>query len=158
MREIGWAAFGEIVKNLAARIQARYRPAAVVGIARGGVFVGGALSTALGAEFYPIRIERRRRDMGVLPHAVVELPHLAGKRVLVVDDLASTGATLARARAVSKKAGAGEVKTAVLVARSGARPDFSVFETEDVILFAWDYDVAGGGGSGGAVDPGEVGV
>ncbi|MFO0582606.1 MAG: phosphoribosyltransferase family protein [Anaeromyxobacter sp.] len=158
VREIGWAAFGEIVKNLAARIQAKYRPAAVVGIARGGVFVGGALSTALGAEFYPIRIERRRRDMGVLPHAVVELPDLGGKRVLVVDDLASTGATLARARAVSKKAGAGEVKTAVLVARSGARPDFSVFETEDVILFAWDYDVAGGGGSGGAVDPGEVGV
>jgi len=158
VREIGWAAFGEIVKTLAAKVSAKYKPQAVVGIARGGVFVGGALSTVLSAEFYPIRIERRRRDMGVLPHAIVELPDLAGKRVLVVDDLAGTGATLARARAVSKKAGAGEVKTAVLVARPGARPDFSVVETEELVLFAWDYDLAAGGGGGGSVDPGEVGV
>jgi hypothetical protein len=158
VRELGWAAFGEISRTFAAAIAQRFRPDVVVGIAKGGVFVGGALSAALGVEFYPIRIERRRRDAGTLPETIVELPDLSKKKVLVVDDVASSGATLARARAVARKAGAREVRTAVLVVRpDGARPDFSVFETEELVLFAWDYQLDGTGGSG-SVDPGEVGV
>jgi hypothetical protein len=156
MREIGWAAFGEIARALAARIAEEYRPAVVVGIAKGGVFVGGALAAALGVEFYPVRIMKRRRDSGGMPEAVQELPDLRGKKVLVVDDVASTGATLARGRALSRKAGAKDVRTAVLVGRRGARPDFMALETDELILFAWDYqlDTAGGGPE----DPGEVGV
>ncbi len=74
----------------------------------------------------------------------------------MVDDVASTGATLARTRALARKSGAREVKTAVLVVRpDGARPDFAAFETEELVLFAWDYELAGGGGP---EDPGEVGV
>ena len=121
-------------------------PAVVVGIAKGGVFVGGALAAALGADFYPVRIEKRRRDAGALPEPIQELPDLTGKRVLVVDDVASTGATLARARALARKAGAREVRTAVLVARPrGARPDFSAFATDELILFGWDYQLDRGG-------------
>ncbi len=160
VRELGWAAFGEVARALAAQIARRYRPAVVVGVAKGGVFVGGALAAALGADFYPVRIEKRRRDAGALPEPIQELPDLTGKRVLVVDDVASTGATLARARALSRKAGAREVRTAVLVARPrGARPDFSAFATDDLMLFGWDYQLdAAGGGGGGTEDPGEVGV
>jgi hypoxanthine phosphoribosyltransferase len=157
MRELSWAAFGDVARSLAADIARRFRPAAVVGIAKGGVFVGGALSAALGAEFYPVRIEKRRRDAGVLPTAIQELPSLVGKKVLVVDDVASTGATLARARALARKAGAKEVRTAVLVARPrGARPDFSAFATDELMLFAWDYHL--GADNTGPVDPGDVGV
>jgi len=157
LRELGWAAFGEVARALAVDIGRRYRPAVVVGIAKGGVFVGGALAAALGAEFYPVRIEKRRRDAGALPEPIQELPDLRGKKVLVVDDVASTGATLARARALSRKAGAKEVRTAVLVARPrGARPDFSAFATDDLMLFGWDYQLDEAGG--GPEDPGEVGV
>jgi hypothetical protein len=157
LRELGWAAFGEVARALAAEIARRYRPAVVVGIAKGGVFVGGALAAALGAEFYPVRIEKRRRDGGALPEPIQELPDLRGKKVLVVDDVASTGATLARARALSRKAGAKEVRTAVLVARPrGARPDFSAFATDDLMLFGWDYQLDAA--DGGPEDPGEVGV
>jgi hypoxanthine phosphoribosyltransferase len=121
------------------------------------VFVGGALAAALGSDFYPVRIEKRRRDAGVLPEPVQELPDLSGKRVLVVDDVASTGATLARARALARKAGAREVKTAVLVARPrGARPDFFAFATDELMLFGWDYHLDQA--SAGPDDPGEVGV
>jgi hypoxanthine phosphoribosyltransferase len=158
VREIGWAAFGDAARTLAARIAEKYRPDVVVGIAKGGVFVGGALSAALGTEFFPVRIERRRRDPMPLPQPLVELPDLSRKRVLVVDDVASSGATLARARALARKAGAKEVRTAVLIVRpDGARPDFCFLETSELVLFAWDYqlDEAGGAGSG---DPGEVGV
>lgn len=156
MRELGWAAFGEVARNLAARIAERYRPSVVVGIAKGGVFAGGALAAALGADFHPVRIEKRRRDSGQQAEAASELPSLKGRKVLVVDDVAATGATLARARALARKAGAKDVRTAVLVARPrGARPDFAAIETDELILFAWDYqlDLAGG-----PIDPGEVGV
>ncbi len=156
MRELGWAAFGEVVRVFAGRIALKYRPAVVVGIAKGGVFVGGAIAAVLGAEFYPVRIEKRRRDSTRIPEARAELPDLTGKKVLVVDDVASTGATLAKARALSRKAGAREVRTAVLVARPrGARPDFAAFQTDELILFGWDYQLDAGAEP---VDPGEVGV
>jgi hypothetical protein len=159
VREIGWAAFGEVARGLAATIGQKFRPDVVIGVAKGGVFVGGALAAALGVEFYPVRIERRRRDAAPLPEAIVELPDLAKKKALVVDDVAASGATLAKARALARKAGAREVRTAVLVVRpnGGARPDFSAFETDELVLFGWDYQLDGSGGSG-PVDPGEVGV
>ena len=157
MRELGWAAFGEVARSFAAQIAKKYRPAVVIGIAKGGVFVGGALAGALGADFYPVRIEKRRRDTGGLPEPIQDLPDLTGKRVLVVDDVAQTGATLAKARALARKSGAREVKTAVLVARPrGARPDFAAFATDELMLFGWDYELAGN--SSGSEDPGEIGV
>lgn len=155
MREIGWAAFGEVARALGARIAERFRPDVVVGIAKGGVFAGGALASVLGADFLSVRIERRRRDgAGTAP--IAELPDLTKKKVLVVDDVASTGATLAKARALARKAGAREVRTAVLVVRPhGARPDFAAVETDELILFGWDYQLDAGAGP---EDPGEVGV
>jgi hypothetical protein len=157
VREIGWAAFGDVARALAARIAEEFRPDVVVGIAKGGVFVGGALAAVMGADFQPVRIEKRRRDPGPLVQAASELPPLSGKRVLVVDDVASTGATLAKTRALARKSGAREVRTAVLVVRPrGARPDFFVFETEALVLFGWDYQLEHMGV--GPVDPGEVGV
>ena len=156
MREIGWAAFGEIARQFAARIAERFRPDSVIGIAKGGVFVGGALAAALSAEFYPVRIEKRRRDAQPLPEAASELPDLSGRRVLVVDDVSTTGQTIRKAKLLARKKGAKEVRTAVLVARrGGVRPDFAALETEELILFGWDYQLDGPGGPG---DPGEVGV
>jgi hypoxanthine phosphoribosyltransferase len=157
VRELGWAAFGEVARVFAGQIARKFRPAVVVGIAKGGVFVGGALAAVLGTDFYPVRIEKRRRDRGALPEPVQELPDLTGKRVLVVDDVASTGATLAKARALARKAGARDVRSAVLVARPrGARPDFAAFATDELILFGWDYQLDAAGS--GPEDPGEVGV
>lgn len=158
MREIGWAAFGEVVRQLAARIAQDFRPDVVIGIAKGGVFAGGALAAALGSDFHPVRLEKRRRDASGGPVTLAQdLPDFGGKRVLVVDDVAATGATLARARALARKKGAKEVKTAVLVVRpDGARPDWSALETDELILFGWDYQLEETGG--GPEDPGEVGV
>ncbi|HET9553631.1 MAG TPA: phosphoribosyltransferase [Anaeromyxobacteraceae bacterium] len=157
MREIGWATFGEVARQLAARIAEKFRPDTVVGIAKGGVFAGGALAAALQADFRPVRIEKRRRDASPLPDTLDQLPDLTGRKVLVVDDVCASGSTLAKARALCKKAGAREVKTAVLVKRpGGARPDWFALETDELILFGWDYQLDGAGT--GAGDPGEVGV
>jgi hypoxanthine phosphoribosyltransferase len=157
MREIGWAAFGEMARQLAARIADRFRPDVVVGVAKGGVFVGGALAAALQADFLAVRIEKRRRDATPHPDAAEQLPDLTRKRVLVVDDVTSTGTTIAKARSLCRKAGAREVRSAVLVKRpGGARPDWHALETDQLILFGWDYQLEAA--PAGAVDPGEVGV
>ena len=147
MREVGWAAFGEIARQLAARISKRFRPDAVLGIAKGGVFVGSAVASALGADFFPVRVESRRRDATPIPEASDQFPDLKGKRVLVVDDVCQSGATL--------------------VARpGGARPDFFAVETSELVLFGWDYQLdqtdAGQGDlqvyEADETDPGETGV
>jgi hypoxanthine phosphoribosyltransferase len=157
MRELGWAAFGEVARALAATIAEDFRPDVVVGIAKGGVFVGGALAAALQADFLPVRLEKRRRDAAPMPEATEQLPDLTGKRVLVVDDVASTGSTLAKARALCRKSSAREVRTAVLVKRpDGARPDWFALETDELILFGWDYQLEATAAAG--QDPGEVGV
>lgn len=157
MRELGWAAFGEVARALASAIAEDFRPDTVVGIAKGGVFVGGALAAALQADFQPVRLEKRRRDAAPMPEAAEQLPDLTGRRVLVVDDVASTGSTLSKARALCRKAGAREVRTAVLVKRpAGARPDWFALETDELILFGWDYQLDAAGSA--AQDPGEVGV
>jgi adenine/guanine phosphoribosyltransferase-like PRPP-binding protein len=59
-----------------------------------------------------------------------------------VDDVCASGSTLAKGRAAARKAGARQVQTAVLVKRpSGARPDWFAFETDELMLFGWDYEL-----------------
>ena len=155
VRELGWAAFGEVARQLAARLAARYQPDVVLGIAKGGVFVGGALAAALQADFHAVRIEKRRRDAGDR-QPVEQLPDLTGKRVLVVDDVTSSGATLAKAKALARRSGAKEIQAAALVVRpGGSRPEWFALETAQLIVFPWDYQLDASGPLG---DPGSVGV
>ena len=150
VREIGWAAFGEVARGLA-RDRRTVQPDVVIGVAKGGVFVGSALAAALGVDFFPVRIEKRRRDAAPLTEPV-EFPDLSRKKVLVVDDAAASGATLAKARAVAREGRRAQVRTAVLVVRpDGARPDFSFIETDELVLFGWDYQLDGE--APGGVDP-----
>jgi adenine/guanine phosphoribosyltransferase-like PRPP-binding protein len=147
VREIGWAEFGALAAALADRIGARYQPDVVLGIMNAGVFVGGALAPALRAELVHLHLPGRGEG---------RLPSLAGKRVLVVDDAAGSGRTLARAVALAKKARAAEVRTAVVVLRpGGAKPDWHALASEDLAVFGWDYQFHGGEGS---EDPGDTGV
>jgi hypoxanthine phosphoribosyltransferase len=147
VREIGWAEFGALAAELAERIGARYAPDVVLGVANAGVFVGGALAPVLHAELVHLHLPGRGDE---------RLPKLAGKRVLVVDDAAGSGRTLARAAALAKKAGASEVRTAVVVLRpGGAKPDWHAVASEELTVFGWDYQFHGNDGSD---DPGDAGV
>ena len=143
IHELSWMEFDRSVQALARTIRQSYEPQAVVGVAHGGVFVGGALSSALGAEFFPVRISRRSRDKAVSkPKLSGDMPQeLKGKRVLIVDDVASSGDTLELATALARKAGAREVKTTTLVRRAeGFTPDFVALSTEALVVFPWDYE------------------
>jgi hypoxanthine phosphoribosyltransferase len=148
VQELSWADFARAVQEMARAIRKTVKAEAVVGVAHGGVFVGGALSSALGSEFFPVRITRRSRDRGDAnkPRMSGEMPReLKGRRVLVVDDVAASGDTLEMAIRLAKEAGARQVMTACLVARpEGYAPDFQALSTHGFIVFPWDYEPVSG--------------
>ncbi len=99
--ELGWDLFGSATRELAELVEADgYRPDIVLVIARGGLFVAGALGYALdvknlhvaNVEFYTGVDERLPVPIMLPP--VPNALDLSGSRVLVADDVADTGATL----------------------------------------------------------------
>lgn len=153
VREVGWAEFGEIARLLAEEVGASFRPDVVLGVIHGGVFLGGALAASFAAEFRPVQVRKRGK------RSVAEsVGSLTGKTVLAVDDVTVTGTTLGALCSAAREAGARELRTATLVSRPGRfRPDFTVFETSDIVVFGWDYRIDGLPSASGN-DPGETGV
>lgn len=143
VEELSWSRFDQLVRGLARQIKRGFKPDAVVGVAHGGVFVGGALASALGVEFFPVRISRRSRDRSpeTSPQFATRMPaKLKRKRVLVVDDVSSSGDTFELARALLERVGARESRTASLVTRAGGyEPDWTALTTSAFIFFPWDY-------------------
>lgn len=148
VKELSWADFDRAVQELARAIGKAFKAEAVVGVAHGGVFVGGALASALGCEFFPVRITRRSRDRSDAnkPRISGEMPReLKGRRVLIVDDVAASGETLELATSLALKVGAREVMTACMVARpEGYAPDFCALSTQAFLVFPWDYEPVAG--------------
>src|SRR5918912_4358314 len=96
-----WDDLGAGTRDLADAIHADgYRPDMVLGIARGGLLVAGALGYALGVkntftmnvEFYTGIDERL--DMPMILPPVPDLVDFADFKVLIADDVADTGETL----------------------------------------------------------------
>jgi len=99
--ELSWTVFGSAARELAAGVSADgFEPDLILAIARGGLFVAGALGYALGVknvavinvEFY-VGVDERLDVPVVLP-PVPSTVDLSGARVLIADDVADTGATL----------------------------------------------------------------
>jgi uncharacterized protein len=140
-----WDDFGRSARDLAqAVVGSGYVPDVVVAIARGGLVPGGALAYTLGVkavgtlnvEFYT-DVDARLPDPVVLP-PLLDTAALAGRRALVVDDVADTGETLA----LVQRLVAGhcvEARTAVLYAkpRSVVDPDYVWRRTDRWITFPW---------------------
>ena len=96
-----WQLFGSAARGLAADVSADgFEPDLILAIARGGLFVAGALGYALNVknvavinvEFYTGVDERL--DVPVMLPPVPSTVDLSGARVLIADDVADTGATL----------------------------------------------------------------
>lgn len=145
-REIlDWDQFGEAARSLAGEVlRSGFRPDVVIAIARGGLLLAGAISYALGTkQCGSINVEFYTDIEKVLPEPVVhppmlDAPALAGKRVLLVDDVSDSGRTLAKVLDLLTEVGA-EVRTATLYTKSRTIlvPDFSYRDTDDWIVFPW---------------------
>jgi len=142
---LGWLEFGEAARHLARDVvDADFRPDVVVAVARGGLVLAGAISYALdtkmcgsiNVEFYT-GVDERLPEPVLLP-PTLDAPSLAGKRVLVVDDVSDSGRTLVLVRDLLLEV-ADEVRTVCLYSkpRTVLEPDFTWKRTDRWITFPW---------------------
>jgi len=118
-----------------------FNPEIIVGVARGGWIPARILSDLLGNTFVAsIKVEFYKGVAETAKKPVVSQQvstSVAGKRVLVVDDVADTGESLVTVRQNLLSRGASEVKIATLhyKPKSVLRPDFYVRETSAWIVY-----------------------
>ena len=137
--------FGAAARDLAtAVVDSGYEPDWIVAIARGGLVIGGALGYALGLKnIATINVEFYTDVEETLPDPVLLAPHLdtdsiRGRRILVVDDVADSGRTLALVLELLQQHGA-EARSAVIYGkpRSIVAPDYVWRQTDRWIVFPW---------------------
>jgi hypoxanthine phosphoribosyltransferase len=137
--------FGVAARELATVIaRSGFRPDAIVAIARGGLPLAGALGYALdvkmlgslNVEFYT-GVESRLAEPVVLP-PTLDRASLAGKRILLADDVADSGRTLDLVLTLLRADG-GEVRTVCLYSKPGTvhEPFYVWKRTDRWILFPW---------------------
>lgn|GEM_PF-260996 len=140
-----WDDFGDAARSIAGDVLGSgFRPDVVIAIARGGLLLAGAIAYALGTkscgsinvEFYTGVDERLPEP--VLHPPMLDAPALAGRRVLLVDDVSDSGRTLRKVVDLLSDAGA-EVRTATLYTKSHTvlAPDYDYRRTDDWIIFPW---------------------
>lgn len=142
---ISWERFEQLARQLAIQIEAD-EPQIILGVARGGLIPATVISFMLRRELYPVRLTRRLNDTVVRPQPtwLVRPPDkVRGRRVVIVDEIADSGRTVALAAEEVRQMGASHVRTAVLYAHTWAdpRPDFVGLTSDALILNPWDREV-----------------
>ncbi len=139
---LSWDGLMSLCRDLALRVRSTYDPDVVVGIARVGILPATLIALLLRRDVQSLRVP--------VPHLPATLPpHLPspevidGRRVLLVDEVATSGQTLRRAAEALLHLGAREVRTLVLFATPhGTRADYSGPESTVMVLQPWIRDVA----------------
>jgi hypoxanthine phosphoribosyltransferase len=142
--ELSWELFGETCRALAVRVAHEYRPDLVIGIATAGVIPAATVAAMLEADFEAMKISRR--DGSKLfpePRVLSATPvRCRGKRVLIVDEITTSGDTLRLALAAVREVGPADVRTATSFVRPGGyRPNYFSLETDQLIVYPWDRQV-----------------
>jgi uncharacterized protein len=140
-----WSQIYDYLLCLAEKLQAQaYRPDVVVGVCRGGLIPARILVDLLEArQFASIQVEfyiglGETKEAPTLKQALAL--SVAGKRVLLVDDIADSGKTLQFAVNYLKEQGAAEIKTVTIYYKtcSVTKPDFYEKETDCWVVFPWE--------------------
>ena len=145
IRPISWEDFHGLCKGLVAAIAA-FQPEIILPIGRGGYYPGTLIAYMLQIELYPIRLSRRVNDAITYrtPKWLVEPPiTVKNRRVLIVDEISSTGETIAMVRQKVETMGAQAVKSAVLCAhkKGTSIPDYIGLITDALLLNPWDREI-----------------
>ncbi|MDR2255445.1 MAG: phosphoribosyltransferase [Arthrobacter sp.] len=142
---LSWDLFGTAGRELAQSIaDSGYQPEIIIAVARGGLLPAGHLSYALGVKLSDaINVEFYTDVNETLPDPILLEPmldtaSLKGKRLLVVDDVADSGRTLALVLELLRKQGA-ECRSAVIYSKSASvvEPDYVWRRTDEWIVFPW---------------------
>ncbi|MDX1673985.1 MAG: phosphoribosyltransferase family protein [Longimicrobiales bacterium] len=145
--ELSWDVFGELCRALAVNVARSYEPELVVGIAKAGVIPGAVIASILRLDFFSMKISRRSgfEEVRDRPQLLTSAPREArGKRVLIVDEICTTGETLRMALAAVRAESPADIRTATSFVKSGQyKPDFFAVETDATVIFPWDRQVLG---------------
>jgi hypoxanthine phosphoribosyltransferase len=140
--------FGIAARELAqAIVDDGFRPDAIVGIARGGLTLAGALGYALDIKMLGSLNVEFYTGVGATLAAPIVLPptldqeSLRGKSILLVDDVADSGRTLALVVELLR-AGGGEVRTVCLYSKPTTveAPYYVWRHTDRWINFPWSVE------------------
>lgn len=139
---VSWGDTERLCAKLALKVRKDFRPDIIVGVSRGGLVPARLLSDMLGVD--DVYIMRVRHYTGIGKHAkkpviVQDIPiSVAGKRVLVADDVADSGGSLAVVR--NRLRGAKELRIATLHMKPHSKfePDYYVAETNAWIAYPWE--------------------
>ena len=142
---ISWEDFHGICKALAVAVS-RFRPEIILPIGRGGFYPGTLLAHLLQTEIYPLRVSRRVNDVVRYksPQWIIEPPpEVAGRRVLIVDEICGVGETISMVKEKVTGLGASSIRSAVLYAHTwGADiPDYIGLITDALVLNPWDREI-----------------
>ena len=143
--DLSWEMFGELCRALALKVARDFQPDLVVGIARAGVFPGAVVASILQKDFFALTISRREGGEVVRDRpAVLSAAPLQcrGMKVLLVDEITSSGETLRLGLTAIRDLAPKEVRTATSFTRwRGYKPDFTAMETDATIIFPWDRKI-----------------
>jgi hypothetical protein len=140
-----WNQIYEMLLNLAEKIRKNnFKPDIIVGVSRGGWPPARVMSDLLDnpnlanvrAEFYLGVAETKGEPTLTQPVSM----KIAGKKVLVVDEVADTGKSLKLVKEHIIEKGATEVKIATVYYKpwSIVKPDYYERETSNWIVFPWE--------------------
>ena len=143
-----WAGYGIGIRELARQIAGDgYQPDVILGIARGGLIPTGSLGYALSIKnCYMMNVEYytdvdERLDVPVILPPYLELVDLEHSNILVIDDVADTGHTLAKVYEFVEHS-VRSVKAAVLYekSRSVIKCEYVWRRTDQWINFPWSSE------------------
>ena len=142
---LDWPTFGDAARELSSAIVASgFRPDSVVAIARGGLLLAGAIAYALDVKACGALNVEFYTGIGTVLDApevlrpALDTEYLGGRKVLLVDDVADSGRTLALAVKMLRERGA-DMRSVVIYTKPTTiiQPDYSWKETSLWIDFPW---------------------
>lgn len=147
VEHLEWERFEALVRQVALQLDV-YEPQLILALVRGGLVPATMLSYMLRRELHPIRLVRHTGTPVPQVAWLVRPPDkVRGRRVIIVDERADSGQTLAMAAAEVRHMGASHVRTAVLYAHTWTdpRPDYVGLTRDVLVLSPWDAEVVAGG-------------
>lgn len=137
---VSWKQYQDLAQKLAASLLQQERPFdEIVAIARGGLTLGHLLSDYLRIPICSITIQSYTdiQKQGELKITAGLGGHIAGKRILLVDDIADTGKTLKRATSYLKRFRPKSITTMTMFYKphSVIRPDYFAQQTTQWVIF-----------------------
>ncbi|MBT7471482.1 MAG: phosphoribosyltransferase [Actinobacteria bacterium] len=146
--EMDWVKYGTAARALAQMVaDDGYRPDMILAIVRGGMFVAGSLGYAMAVKnLYVMNVEYysgvdERHDLPIVLPPYVDWVDLKKAKILIADDVADTGHTLALVRETALEQVA-EVRSAVLYQKSHSVVDCEYVwkHTDQWINFPWSTE------------------